>query len=78
MKVNVAPFYFYMCNLDYNIEAFKAMNNVKAYLIMSQDTADSIASHFNMPCMPSNRVNMYKGNNIFIDNDLPFGKVEIR
>lgn len=76
MKVNVEP--FYICNLDYNIDVFKAMNNVKAYLIMNQSTADSIASHFNMPCMPSNRVNMYKGNKIFIDNDLAFGEVEIR
>lgn len=69
---------FDMENLDYNINKYEIINNIRAYLIMNQDTADSFASQSNIPYASKNQIYMYKGNKILIDNDLKLGEVEIR
>ena len=77
MKINITQWKFNTNNLDYNVECYQIINNVKAYLIMSQDTADALAGEYNT-FVARGQICRYKGNKILIDNDLKFGEVEIR
>ena len=78
MKINIIQLTICLGKLDDEVRKYEIINNQRAYLIMNQDTADSLAAQFNLPCAPRNTIGIYKGNKIFIDNDLKYGDVEIR
>lgn len=64
------------------IEQYEIIYNEKVYLFMSRETMECIKNTIlsKTPKMYSytDAVAMYEGHNVYIDNDLKLGEVEIR
>lgn len=72
--------------LSEEIENFEVMTNQKAYLFMHRATTDYLENTIptkelylnNSSCRFSDVIAKFQGRNVYIDDDLKFGEVEIR
>lgn len=87
MKTNIIKTEIDRRKLQEEISAFEIINNQPAYLFMNEDTMNTITSDVVKECKPfaslndvndSGKLATYQGNKCYVDNDLPFGEIEIR
>jgi hypothetical protein len=93
MKSTIIETQIYPLKLDKDIQFFTATNECKPYLFMSKDTCLSLSNAMEIPFIKeANRISIdkealqlkdsllakYKGHKIIIDDDIPFGEVDIR
>lgn len=82
MKVDIANRVLNETELDKSIRNFEVVWSADAYLFMSESTAEALSSPTSLKpnCRDGTQgvLYMYKGNKVFMDNDLDFGVVDIR
>lgn len=87
MKVSVLEYKIDEDKLLEEISRYEVMNEVEAYLFMNKYTMNTLikASNVDFPpsvfCEKTSKgftYGMYRGTKCYINNDLPFGEVEIR
>lgn len=84
MRVNICKKEINKRKLLEEIQKYETKNNEKAELLMNVETAETLESgDSNFESYKGTRnydgiFGKYEANEIFIDNNLPFGEVEIR
>lgn len=93
MKSTIVETQIYTLKLDKDIQFFTATHGFKPYLFMDKETCECLFKAMEVPIIKEgDRISIdkealklengylakYKGHKIIIDDDIPFGEVDIR
>lgn len=86
MKTNIIKNIIHIDKLNEQINMFEMLNSQQAYLFMHRATIDYLENTIpakelcinDSSCRHSDVIAKFKGRNVYIDDDLKFGEVEIR
>lgn len=76
IKSTIIETQIYTLKLDKDIQFFTATYGFKPYLFMNKETCTNLSNAIEVP--EYGYLVKYKGHKIIIDDDIPFGEVDIR